>query len=136
MAINFSNINLEVIDVTVNASPDIFVNVNGVTFSKRVLEDLNYPQYVQYCYDAAQHIFAVRVCKSNVDKAVSFSKPKAEQTATVSTTNKNIHDVVAKMIPDYDPKKRYKVVGYFDADNRVVMYDMSEAVESAFRAQK
>ena len=40
------------------------------------------------------------------------------------------------MIPDYDPKKRYKVVGYFDADNRVVMYDMSEAVESAFRAQK
>ena len=55
MAINFANVNLEVIDINTNASPDIFVNKNGVTFTKRVLEDLNYPQNVQYCIDPENH---------------------------------------------------------------------------------
>ena len=41
MAIDFSALNFEVIDSSVNAYPDIFVNQNGVTFTKRVVEDLN-----------------------------------------------------------------------------------------------
>lgn len=43
MAINFSTINLEVIYINTKAAPNIFINQNGITFSKRVLEDLNYP---------------------------------------------------------------------------------------------
>ena len=39
-------------------------------------------------------------------------------------------------IPDFDPKKRYKVSGEFDAENRVMYYDMTTAVESAFRVSK
>lgn len=69
MAINFSTINLEVIDINTNAAPDIFINQNGITFSKRVLEDLNYPQNVQYCLDAAHKVFAIRVCNGNEAKA-------------------------------------------------------------------
>lgn len=94
MAINFSNINLEVIDTTTNATPDIYINQNGITFSKRVLEDLGYPQNVQYCMDAAQRVFAIRPCKSNEAKATAFSKAKGEQTTTLSCGNKNIHDTV------------------------------------------
>ena len=55
MAIDFSKINLEVIDINTNADPDIYINQNGITFSKRVLEDLNYPQNVQYAIDPAQY---------------------------------------------------------------------------------
>lgn len=134
MAINFYNLTLEVIDINTNATPDIYINQNGITFSKRVLEDLGYPQNVQYSFDATQRVFAIRPCKGNEAKATPFSKPKAEQSTTLSTSNKNIHDVVSALIPDYDPKKRYKVKGYFDAENRVMYYDMSEAEESAFRA--
>ena len=65
MAIDFSKINLEVIDITTNATPDIYINQNGITFSKRVLEDMNYPQFVTYNIDAAMHVFALRACKSN-----------------------------------------------------------------------
>ena len=46
ITMNFSAINLEVIDINTNAPLDIFVNANGITFSKRVLEDMNYPQTV------------------------------------------------------------------------------------------
>ena len=84
MAINFSNINLEVLDLTTNATPDIYINQNGITFSKRVLEDLNYPQNVQYCTDPSHKVFAIRVCKSNEAKSVPFSKPRSEQSSTLS----------------------------------------------------
>ena len=94
MAIDFSKINLEVIDINTNADPDIYINQNGITFSKRVLEDLNYPQNVQYGFDPAQHVFAIKVCKSNEARATSFSKPRAEQTTTLSCGYKNLKWVV------------------------------------------
>lgn len=136
MAINFSNIKLEVIDININTTPDIYINTNGITFTKRVLEDLGYPQNVQYCMDTEHHIFAIRVCKGNETKATLFSKPKTEQNTTLSTSNKNIRDVVAQLIPYYDPKKRYKVTGDYDLENRIMYFDMSEAVESAFRSNQ
>ena len=136
MAINFANINLEVIDINTNAAPDIFINLNGITFSKRVLEDLNYPQNVQFCLDATHKVFAIRVCKGNEAKATNFSKPKAEQTTTLSCGNKNLREVIVTMIPNYDEKKRYKVTGEYDSENRVMYFDMSSAEESTFRSPK
>ena len=133
MAINFNSITLEVIDINTNATPDIFINQNCITFSKRVLEDLNYPQNVQYCLDATHKVFAIRVCKGNEAKATSFSKPKNEQTSTLSCSSKNLRDVIATTIPDYDAKRRYKVTGEYDAENRVMYFDMATAEESNYR---
>ena len=133
MAINFSNITLEVIDLSVNSSPDLYINQNCITFSKRVLEDLNYSPYVQYCVDATNKVFAIRSCKGTEAKASPFSKPKAEQTTTLSCKNNNLRDVIVNMIPEFDPKKRYKVSGEYDAENRVLYYDMTTAEESSYR---
>ena len=132
MAINFSNIRLEVVDINTNTTPDIYINQNSVTFSKRVLEDLAYPQYVQYCVDAANKIFAVRSCKGTETKATAFAKPKTEQSATLSIGNKNLRDVMTAMIPQFDSKQRYKVTGEYDADNRVMYFDMATAVPANF----
>ena len=134
MAINFKDINLEIIDISTNATPDIFINSNCITFSKRVLEDLNYPQHVQYGIDAEHRVFAIRACKGNEVKATPFSKPRGEQTTTLSCNNKNIRDAVCRLITDYNPKSRYKVIGYFDAENRTVYYDMSESEISLYRS--
>ena len=127
MGINFKEINLEVIDINTNATPDIYINVNCITFSKRVLEDLNYPQHVQYCMDAENRVFAIRACKGNEVKATPFSKPRGEQTTTLSCNNKNMRDTVCRLIPKYNSKERYKVIGYYDAENRTIYFDMSEA---------
>lgn len=134
MLSKFSNINLEIIDINTNATPDIFINQTAITFSKRVLDDLNYPQNVQYCVDSVNKVFAIRFCKGNEAKATPFSKPKAEQTKTLSINNKNLRDIIVAMIPDYDAKKRYKVTGEYDSENRVMYYDMSTAVESDYRS--
>ena len=136
MAINFSNINLEVIDINTNATPDIFINQTAITFSKRVLEDLNYPQNVQYCVDNVNKVFAIRACKGNEGKAAPFSKPKAEQTKTLSINNKNLRDIIVAMIPDCDAKKRYKITGEYDTENRVMYYDMTTAEECTYRSNE
>jgi len=136
MAIKFSNINLEVIDINTNATPDIFINQTAITFSKRVLEDLNYPQNVQYCVDNVNKVFAIRACKGNEAKAAPFSKPKAEQTKTLSINNKNLRDIIVAMIPDCDGKKRYKITGEYDPENRVMYYDMTTAEECTYRSNE
>lgn len=133
MAINFANLKLEVIDITANSTPDIFVNCNGVTFSKRVLEDLGYPQYVQFSSDIQEKVFAIRACKGTETKAVAFSKSKSEQKNTLSYTNKNLREILVQMIPDYVAKQRYKIVGEFDAENKVLLYDMSTAEDCTYR---
>ncbi len=133
MAINFSNINLEVIDLTTNATPDIFINHNYITFSKRVLEDLNYPQHVQYCLDATHKVFAIRCCKGNEAKATPFSKPRNEQTSSLSCGSKNLRDVIVAMIPGFNNKKRYKITGEYDTENRVMYFDMTTAQEADYR---
>ena len=38
------------------------------------------------------------------------------------------------MIPSYEEKKRYKVTGEYDAENRVMYFDMSTAEGFSFRA--
>lgn len=134
MAINFNSINLEVIDLNTNTSPDIYINLNGITFSKRVLEDLNYPQNVQYCMDVTNKIFAIRVCKGNDAKAAPFSKPKAEQNSTLACGSKNLRETVITLISNYNPKMRYKVTGEYDQENRVMYFDMTTAEESIYRS--
>jgi len=133
MIYDFSQVNLEIININTNATPVIYVNQNGITFSRRVLEDLNFPGYVQFCLDTEHRVFVIRACKGNETKATPFSKPRAEQKATLNCLNKNIHDAVACLIPDYCANKRYRVEGYMDTENKVIYYDMTEAVESSYR---
>ena len=68
MNFDFSALNFETIDANINAYPDMFLNQNGVTFTKKVLEDLGYPAYVLCLLDAKAKVFAIRMCKSNEPK--------------------------------------------------------------------
>ena len=50
MNFDFSALNFETIDSNINAYPDMFLNQNGVTFTKKVLEDLGYPAFICACW--------------------------------------------------------------------------------------
>ena len=52
MKFDFNALNFEILDANTNAYPDIFINQNGVTFTKKVLDDLNYPAFVLCQLDA------------------------------------------------------------------------------------
>ncbi len=90
MNFDFSVLNFETIDSNINAYPDMFLNQNGVTFTKKVLEDLGYPAFVLCLLDAKARVFAIRSCKSNEPKGFKFSKPRGEQKGVVTISNKNL----------------------------------------------
>ena len=124
---DFSNVTLKVIDISMNNAPDLYVNQNNITFSKRALEDMGYPAYVQYCVDTEQAVFAVRACKGTESRAVPFCKANNEQGKTLSCASKAIHDVITHLIPNHKLKKRYKVEGHYDSERKIMFYDLQEA---------
>jgi hypothetical protein len=108
-------------------------NKYGITFSKKILEDMGYPQNVQYCSDAANHIFAIRACKPKDSRSVPFSKPRSEQTASLVCNNRNLRDVLGLLVPDFSVDNRYAVSGEYDAENHVMYFDMKTAVINEYR---
>lgn len=133
---DISKLNLQVIDASMNMFPDIFVNATGITFTKRVLEELNYPAHIQYSSDTDNKVFGIKACRG-VDKgAQPFSKPRGEQTTVFSCSNKNIMEPVREMMKGiWKDKKRYKVTG-IALDNKTMIFVLPEGVEQEFREQK
>jgi len=133
---DISKLNLQVIDANMNMSPDIFVNATGITFTKRVLEDMNYPAHIQYSTDADNKVFGIKACRSIDKGAQPFSKPRGEQTTVFSCSNKNIMEPVREMMKGvWKDNKRYKVTG-FALDNKTMIFVLPEGVEQEFRAPK
>lgn len=134
MKFDFSALNFEVLDSNVNAYPDMFVNVNGVTFTKKVIEDLNYPAYVLCQIDPKAKVFAIRMCKSNEQKGFKFSKPRGEQKGTVNITSKNLLEPIRQCMADkWENDKRYRVRGFWVAEAKTMCFDLSEGVQEDYR---
>lgn len=134
MKFDFFALNFETLDANVNAYPDIYINQNGVTFTKRVVEELNYPAFVLCQLDAKNKVFAVRMCKSNEQKGFKFAKPKGEQKTTVSITNKNLVEPIRMAMEGvWQSDKRYRVRGFWVADAKTMCFDLSEGVQEDYR---
>ena len=133
MNFDFSALNFETIDSNINAYPDMFLNQNGVTFTKKVLEDLGYPAFVLCLLDAKARVFAIRSCKSNEPKGFKFSKPRGEQKGVVTISNKNLLDPLRAVTgEDWIPCKRYKVRGFWVADAKTTCFDLNKGVQEDF----
>ncbi len=133
---DLSSLNLQIIDASMNMFPDMFVNSTGITFTKRVLEDLNYPAHIQYSSDTNNKVFGIKSCRGIDKGAQPFSKPRTEQNTTLSCNNKNILEPIREMMKDiWQDNKRYKVTGY-QLDNKTMIFVLPEGVEQEFRASK
>ena len=119
MNFDFSALNFETIDSNINAYPDMYLNQNGVTFTKKVLEDLGYPAYVLCLLEP---------------KGFKFSKPRGEQKGVVTISSKNLLEPLrAATGEDWVPGKRYRVRGFWVADAKTMCFDLNEGVQEDFR---
>ena len=133
---DISKLSLQIIDVNMNMFPDMFVNATGVTFTKRVLEEMGYPAHIQYSTDTENKVFGIKTCRGMDKGAQSFSKPRGEQTVTLSCNNKNIIETIREMMKGvWKDDKRYKVTG-IKLDNKTMIFVLPEGVEQEFRVQK
>ena len=130
MNFDFSALNFETIDSTINAYPDMFLNQNGVTFTKKVLEDLGYPAFVLCLLDAKARVFAIRSCKSNEPKGFKFSKPRGEQQRKVNSTQAVLS---SKKAPKHDKKEAQHHTVWRDAGLRVQFHSSARRKSRIFR---
>jgi len=134
MKINYEALNFETLDANTGSSPDIFFNQNGVTFSRRVVEELGYPAQILCQLDAKNRVFAIRSCRKDESRAFKFSKPKEEQKSTICIASKNLLDPLRKCTADIWQKgQRYKVTGFWVADAKVMCFDLSEGEPVNYR---
>lgn len=136
--IDFASLQLEPIDMNTysNTRPDLYINRTGITFSRGVLECLNYPAYVQYLLDPQNKVFALRACKGTETKAKAFSKPRGEQSNTISTNVKALQGALTRLIPNYSEAKRYMIEGQFVSNDKTVYFVLPDAVEKTFFKDK
>lgn len=127
MKFDFESLTFETIDANAGSSPDIFFNQTGVTFSRKVVEDLGYPSQILCQLDAKNRVFAVRACRKDEARAFKFSKPKEEQKSTICLSSRNLLDPLRKCTADIWQKgQRYKVTGFWVADAKVMCFDLNE----------
>ena len=81
MNFDFSSLNFETIDSNINAYPDMYLNQSGVTFSKKVLEDLGYPAYVLCLLDARQRCLQSVCARATSRRALSSPSRGANRRA-------------------------------------------------------
>lgn len=134
MKFDFETLNFETLDANTGSSPDIFFNQTGVTFSRKVVEDLGYPAQILCQLDAKKRVFAIRACRKDEAKAFKFSKAKEEQKSTICLTTKNLLDPLRKCTADIWQKgQRYKVTGFWVADAKVMCFDLNEGEPMSYR---
>jgi len=134
MKFDFNALNFETLDANTGSSPDIFFNQNGLTFSRRVVEELGYPAQILCQLDAKNRVFAIRACRKDESRAFKFSKAKEEQKSTICISNRNLLDPLRKCTADIWKKgQRYKVTGFWVADAKVMCFDLSEGEPMSYR---
>lgn len=127
MNIDFNSLEFVTIENVGKGTPIIYINAKGITFTRGVLDYLNYASHALFMIDVKNRVFAVRACKASDSKAFKFSKPKEEQKASVVFGSKNLIDPVIKCIGEPPTKgKRYTVTGFWVAEAKTLCFDLNE----------
>ena len=128
MTLDYNALNLRVLDLKTAQLPELFINTSGITFSKRLLELMKYPEHVQFGIDDLHLVFSIRACRACDSSSFIFIKGGVRPSNTLSITNKNLHDILITLIPGGDPSVRYKLIGEYDSPHRTMLFNLSQAV--------
>ena len=128
MSIKLENLNIDLIDLNGTTTPELFINKTGISFSRKAIELLNFPAYVQYGIDPQNLIFSIKACKQSDKKAATFVKNRSNIANTLFVTNKNLYSILINTIPDINTDIRYKINGEFISSHRQILFDLSYPV--------
>jgi uncharacterized protein YuzE len=123
----FKDYNLEV--VTVERSTFEFsmtVNKNFITFSKGIVQALDYPSHVLIAFNKETKVMGIQVCRAKTRGSFSFSKPESEQKRTVQMMNKNLREALFYIMDEWNESKRYKIEGIHIPEDKAFIFELSK----------
>lgn len=126
----FKDFNLEV--VTVERSRFEFsmtVNKSFITFSKGIVQELDYPSHVLIAFNKETKVMGIQVCRAKTRGSFSFSKPESEQKRTVQMMNKNLRETLFYIMDEWNESKRYKIEGIHIPEDKAFIFELSKFEE-------
>lgn len=125
---DFSKFNFTVIDVTTAATPEMTINLNGITFNQRTQEALDNPEYVRPLIDAENMAFAIQVCSKEEKRAMKFTKTNGK--GGYSSTCNTIRAIIRRVMGDkWNDGMRYSMEGTIFSDQKAIVFDLAAAKE-------
>lgn len=127
---SFEEFSFEVITVSISGTPDIHITQNGITFTRKLIEAMGYPQYITPMIDVKNKAFAIKECKATNEYAMSFSMPKGEQKRAIVTTFSALRAMLRGVMgSDWKETNRYYVTGHWYAEAKAMVFDLTTAKE-------
>lgn len=127
---SIGSFNFKIIDITITGSPTLFVNRHSVTFSKRVVSDMDYPEYVQPLIDMENKAFALKACKPTDERAMSFYGRKHKPHGGIVLSSEPLRNLLKTLMSEnWRADKRYKIVGTYISDVKAMVFDLKTASE-------
>lgn len=127
---NFEDFKFEVIDVSITGMPEMHITQNGITFTRKLAEDMSYPQFVTPMIDVKNKVFAIKACKADNEHAIRFSKPKGEQRGSIVTSSNTIRHMLRNVMgAHWNNKNRYHIAGIWYAEAKAMVFDLNTARE-------
>ncbi|HEL1737819.1 TPA: hypothetical protein TZM69_000385 [Streptococcus suis] len=126
----FKDFNLKVVTVErASMEYNMTVNKNFVTFSKGIIQELDYPAYVLIAFNKETKVMGLQVCRAKTRGSFKFSKPEGEQKGIVQVMNKNLKETLLHIMSEWDEAKRYKVEGIHIPEDKAFVFELSKFEE-------
>lgn len=126
----FKDFNLKVVTVErASLEHTMTINKNFVTFSKGIIQELDYPNYVLIAFNKDTKVMGLQVCRAKTRGSFKFSKPEGEQKGIVQVMNKNLKDTLLHIMPEWDENKRYKVEGIHIPEDKAFVFELTNFEE-------
>ena len=128
----FKDFNLEVVTVE-RASFDfsMTINKNFVTFSKGIVQELDYPAQVLIAFNKDTKVMGIQVCRAKTRGSFKFSKPESEQKGIVQVMNKNLKETLLHIMPEWKVDRKYKVEGIHIPEDKAFVFELTKFEELA-----
>ena len=110
-----------------------FVSItdNGLNFSGMTVFHMQKAEYINLFVNADTKQIAIKECKKNAEYAIRFFRNEKNLKIGVRFNNREIQQMIAKMM-DWDFQKyNYKVDGFYNEDEHVMIFDLTKTKKSA-----
>ena len=126
----FKDFNLEVVTVErASFEYTMTINKNFITFSKGIVQELDYPAHVLIAFNKDTQVMGLQVCRAKTRGSFKFSKPESNQKGIVQIMNKNLRETLMHIMPEWNEAKCYKVEGIHIPEDKAFVFELTKFEE-------
>ena len=124
------NFNFKIVDIIITGAPTLCINRHCITFSRKVLSDMEYPEYVQPLIDMENKAFAIKLCNSTDERAMGFFSRHHKPQGGIVLSSEPLRKLLKTLMSEnWKPDKRYKIFGTYIPDVKAMVFDLKTAKE-------